>query len=217
MPTPDLEHLILLTAVHGKDDPRAMTVAITWLSRYASLVAEHRLCKLISESAIPRNQTCGLGFMLNVALEHARLHDRRRNLERAMDLCEPADKPRPYFTIDCVNEAMRRRAKRRASEVSKRWNLWVEPLELKYDALRPAAWVIAKNPDLAFRADCRGDLRATILIALTEDRSAPSVSELSRRCGVSRTAVVNALQDLQLANRVICERKGRSCRIKLAA
>ena len=134
-----------------------------------------------------------------------------------MTLCEPALEPRPYFTIDCINQTMRQRAKRRASEVSKRWNLWIEPLEPKYDALRPAAWVIAHNPELAFRADFRGDLRATILIALNEDRYAASVSELSRRCGVSRTAVVNAIQDLELANRVICERKGRSCRIKLAA
>ena len=135
-----------------------------------------------------------------------------------MNLCAPADTPGPYFTIDGVNEAMRRRAERRASEVSKRWNLWIEPLDLKYDALRPSSWVIANNPELAFRADFRGDLRATILLMLEEDPNAGrSVSELSRRCAVSRTAVVNSLHDLELANRIICIRRGRTCAIERAA
>lgn len=218
---PDLEHVVLLTAMHGKHDPRMVVMAITWLSRYSSLIAEHRLCKLIRDGAIAAGESSGLGLILNIAIANTSSHDRSRNLERPMKLCRPAASPGPYFIIDQTNEAMRQRAKRRASDLSARWNLWVEPLAPKYDALRSRSWVIAHNPDLAFRADFRGDLRATILLALSDEDegqgAGSSVSELARRCGVTRTAISSALNDLELANRVRSVYEGRVRRIARAA
>ena len=66
-------------------------------------------------------------------------------------------------------------------------------------------------------ADLRGDLRASILIALQERAASTNISELSRLCGVTRLAVVNAVDDLELSRRVTCQREGRSRQVQLAA
>lgn len=159
-----------------------------------------------------------LGLLLDLALENSRRHDRRRNLYRPMKLCPRAAKARPYFDIERTNDALWQRAKRRASATSRRWGLWIEPIRLKYDALRPASWMVRQNPSLAFRADFKGDLRATIILVLqAAPESGESVSELARQCGASRTAVVNALEDLELGQRIRRERHGRVCGAQLVA
>jgi hypothetical protein len=216
-PTPDIERLILDTARLGPASPRLVLVALTWLSRHSSLVAEHRLLRLV-ENGFEDEAKPSLGLLLDLALENSRRHDRRRNLYRPMKLCPKATQVRPYFEIECANEALRRRAERRASLTSKRWGLWLEPIALKYDALRPAGWMIRQNPSLAFRADFKGDLRATIILALQADpECGESVSELARQCGASRTAVLNALEDLELGRWIRRERHGRVCGAHLVA
>lgn len=216
LPTPDIERLIVDTAQLGPADPRTFTLAVTWLSRYASLVAEHRLDGF-AEDLGPAHQP-GLGLLLDLSLNHARRHDRRRNLERAMARCAPAPRPVPFFDAARNSTVLARRAERMASPVSRRWNLWLQPVEPKYDALRPVSWIIGNNPALAFRADFRGDLRTSILIALRGDPGAgASIVELSRRCGASRTAILSALEDLELGRHVIRRRSGKSNRIELAA
>jgi hypothetical protein len=216
LPTPDIERLIVDTAQLGPADPRTFTLAVTWLSRYASLVAEHRL-EGFADELDPADQS-RLGLLLDLSLTHARRHDRRRNLERAMSRCIPSAQPAPFFDAARASAVLARRAERMASPVSQRWNLWLQPIEPKYDALRPVSWIIGNNPALAFRADFRGDLRTSILIALRGDPDAgASIVELSRRCGASRTAILAALEDLELGRHVTRRRAGKSSRIELAA
>lgn len=215
--TPDLERLILDTARRSPASPRLFVMAVTWLSRYACLVAEHRLAAMVKREADPEGAPA-LGLLLDLAIAHAGRHDRRRNLRRAMVHCRPAKRPAPLFDAERSTPALIERSKRRASEVSRRWNRWTEPMTPKYDALRPAEWIIAENPVLAFRADFRGDLRVSILLALREDPGVgATVSGLARRCLASRTAVLDALEDLALAGHVRRERAGRASQVVLPA
>jgi hypothetical protein len=215
--TPDLERLILDTARWSPASPRLFVTAVTWLSRYASLVAEHRLAAMVAGDA-GAETVPALGLLLELAIAHARRNDRRRNLRRALRRCRPAERPAPLFDAERTTPGLIERAERRASDVSRRWNRWTEPLSPKYDALRPAEWIIGENPTLAFRADFRGDLRASILLVLRDEPEAgATASGLARRCLASRTAVLDALEDLALGGHLRRETSGRASRAVLPA
>ncbi len=215
--TPDLELLILETARWSPMSPRLFVMAITWLSRYAELVAEHRMATMVRREP-DESIKATLGLLLDEAGLHARRHDRRRNLRRAMKLCAPAERPGPLFELERRSPAMIDRAERRASDTSKRWNVWTERVEPKFDALRPPAWVISENPSLAFRADFRGDLRASVLLVLREEPQAGrTVSRLAKRCGASRAATLYALEDLELGGHILRRRAGRDSEATLPA
>lgn len=125
-------------------------------------------------------------------------------------LCPPARVPGPFYDVARTNPEMIERAERRASAVSKRWNLWMDPLEPKLDALRPIRWIIDANPAVAMRADFRGDLRASLLPCLGESAEERlTISQLARLCRASRLAVIHALEELELGNHVVCDRVGR--------
>jgi hypothetical protein len=208
--TPDLERLILDTARCSSASAQLVTVAVTWLGRHASLVAEHRLKALVQRGEIDPDHLPRLGFLLDLAIGSSRQHDRRRNLHRTMRLCPPARVPGPFYDVARTSPEMIGRAERRASAVSKRWNLWMDPLEPKLDALRPIRWIADANPGLAMRADFRGDLRASLLLCLGESADGRlTISQLARLCGASRLAVVHALEELELGNHVMCDRVGR--------
>ena len=133
---------------------------------------------------------------------------------RPGSICDPADSPRPLFDIECANEAFRRMAEARASEVSRKWNLWAPEFEPKFDALRPAAWIMRMNPDYQERASLKGDLRASLLLELQDDpQVGASESELARRCGAERAAIRDALDDLELAGRI--ERRAEKNRLRI--
>ncbi len=216
--TPDLERLLLDTAAAASTDPRLVLAAITWLSRYSVLVAEHRLLCLLEDSGLNPTQRAALGLMIDFALAHSRRHDRRRNIERVRNACSPAPNALPLFEVERRTDGLVKRAQRRACALGRKWNLWVEDLQPKYDTLRPGGWIIENNPALSFRADFRGDLRASILLTLQEDSEAgESVSELARRCGVTRTAVVQALDDLELGRHITRVFQGRVRGITLVA
>ena len=194
----DLEMLLLQTARCIAASPRLYAVAMTWLSRYGSLIAEHRLYSFVRAGMLEDEFVPALGLLLEDALTHTRVHDRTRNLERTMQICSPATNARPLFDVDAMSKRAVTRAERRATSLSRKWGLWCEEIAPKYDALRPAWWIVQENPSLQQRADFRGDLRCTIMLVLQEDPdAAASVSELARRCHASRPAVVRALQDLE--------------------
>lgn len=212
--TPDLEHLILDTARWSTASPRLTVMAVTWLSRYAGLVAEHRLAALVRQN-VHEELKPRIGLLLDLA---STISHRHRNLSRALRWCSPSEPARPLFDVERASPALVSRAERRASEVSRRWNLWTEPLVPKYDALRPASWLIFENPSLRFRADFRGDLRASILLFLNEDpRAGASVSELARRCLASRPAVLRAVEELELGGHIQRRRIGRASEAVLPA
>jgi hypothetical protein len=133
--------------------------------------------------------------------------------------CRPAEQPAPLFEAERSPPALAERAERRASDISRRWNRWTEPLTPNDDALRPAEWIIAENPTLAFRADFRGDQRASILLVLRDEPvEGSTISRLARRCLASRTAVLHAVGDLALAGHLRREHgAGASAAVLLTA
>lgn len=84
---------------------------------------------------------------------------------------ESAAAEKPLFLSARQNPKLTQLAKRRASDLSQKWNLWCQPIEFKTDAIRPASWIIQHHPALRTRADFRGDLKALILAALRHDPS----------------------------------------------
>lgn len=199
--TPDIERLLLDTARIASSDSRLFAMAMTWLSMYDKLVARHRLARLVIAELEP-----GYRPVLGLLLELSQGARGGSHFNSVIALCAPAELPGPLFDVDRASPALAARAKRRAGEASKRWNLWTEELPLKKDAIRPAAWVIDRNPEFRARADFKGDLRASILEVLRADASAgASESELARHCGVTRMAVRSALADLELGGWVARE------------
>lgn len=206
--TPDLERLLLETSRHASQMARLFIVGAAWLRVYGSLVAKHRLERLIEDELEPEYQPV-LGMLLDIAQQGthpARFASVIRSLKRA----EPA---RPLFESERTSEAMAARAERRASAISRRWGLWCAPFDSKEGALRPAAWVMGRNAGFVTRVDLRGDLRASVLAALRFDAGAgESEVSLARAAGGSRAQVRSALEALALTGRVRRE-KGRGRRL----
>ncbi|MCC6679166.1 MAG: GntR family transcriptional regulator [Phycisphaerales bacterium] len=206
--TPDIERLLLDTARLASADSRLFAMAMTWLSMYDRLVARHRLARLVLAELEP-----GYRPVLGLLLELAQAQRGGGHLNSVIALCAPADLPGPLFEVDRGSPALAARAEQRASEASKRWNLWTEDMPVKRDAIRPAGWIIDHNPIFRARADFKGDLRASILEVLRGDAAAgASESELARHCGVTRMAVRAALADLELGGWVMRETGRRRTR-----
>lgn len=197
--TPDLERLILDTSRYAAADSRLFSMATTWLGMYDKLVARHRLARLVVAELEP-----GYRPVLGLLLDLASTVKPTAHFNAAMAHCPPADLAEPLFEIDRQSEAFRARAERRASDISRRWNLWIEPMPPKKDAIRPGSWIIDHNPEFRARADFKGDLRASIMESLRADASVGgSESELARACGATRVAVRSALEDLETAGWIL--------------
>lgn len=199
--SPDIERLILETARCASMDSRLFAMAMTWLSMFDRLVARHRLGRLVMTELEP-----GYRPVLGLLLELAQVSRRGGHFNAVIAMCGPAELAGPLFEVDRGSGALSARAERRASEVSRRWNLWTEEMAVKKDAIRPAGWIIDHNPVFRARADFKGDLRASIVEVLRVDAAAgASESELARHCGVTRMAVRAALADLELGGWVLRE------------
>lgn len=211
--SPDVERLLLETARRLGSMPRLLTAAATWLSRYGELVARNRL-KRLARSELEREHRAALGLLLEIA-QRGRHPARFAAVIGALrgEAMHPA---RPLFDVERASAGLAERAERRASAVSRRWGLWCEEIELKTDALRPAAWVMARNPELVMRADFRGDLRASIVAALRHDADAGrSELALARSSGGSRAQVRNSLENLEMTGRVRRAADGRRAGVVL--
>jgi hypothetical protein len=91
-------------------------------------------------------------------------------------------------------------ARRHACPEGLRWNLWLPDEPPKLDALRPARWIIERNPSYLDRVVRKGDLRASILLTLQHDvpdGSVESETALARLCSANRLALRHALDDLE--------------------
>lgn len=211
--TPDLERLLLETARLGARMSRLLIMAATWLRAYGSLIAKHRLKRLIRDELEVEFRPV-LGLLLDLAQQGT--HPAR--FQSVVHLLTPAEPARPLFESERMNAALAARAERKASEISKRWGLWCEPLDPKEEALRPAAWVRERNAGFVTRADLRGDMRASVLASLRFDAGAGrSEVSLAHAAGGSRAQVRSALEQLEFTGRVRRERgRGRRIGISLA-
>ncbi len=194
----DLERLLLDTARHAPENARLFTMAATWLHTYGDMIAKHRLKRLIQDELEPEARPI-LGLLLDTAQQGTHPLE----FETVIKQLEPANEPMPLFISSRRSTKLAQLAKRRASDISRRWSLWCQPIEFKDDAIRPASWIIERHPALRTRADFRGDLRASILASLRYDPGAgDSELKLSQLSGGSRAQVRSALANLQMTGRV---------------
>lgn len=142
--SPDLEQLLLETARGASANSRLFIMAASWLAKHGDKVHPLRLSDLIGQ-ALEAEHRPVMGFLLDAA-QHLAGHHR---FAVAIAACAPAAEAKPLFDIERKNATLWNMAKRRASPLSKAWNLWTPEFEPKYDAIRPRAWVDASNPSYA--------------------------------------------------------------------
>jgi hypothetical protein len=212
-PPVDLEKVLLETARDVAGNSRLLILAVTWLVQYGPFVAKHRLAKLIRHDLEPEHRPT-MGLMLDFARTKTPANARRFN--QAIIACGRAIDHRPLLDIDCRNDFFIRMAKQSASKISRKWGRWIEDFELKTDAIRPATWIIQHNRQMQWRADFKGDLRASILAELEANpRAGDSESELSRACGGTRAAIADALAKLESSGRITRRRERNRVTIAL--
>jgi len=193
--TPDLERLLLDTARLAPGSARLFTLAVSWLACYDVFVARHRLKRLIRDE-LQVDARPVLGLMLDLAVAHGA----SPTLNIAGRLCGRADPPRPLFDVHASSEVRRRLAKRTACAGGRSRGLWTPDVAIKDDALRPAWWIVERNPAYTARAIRKGDLRCTVLEALRHDARGQTVESeqaLIRLCAANRPAVSAAIDDLE--------------------
>ena len=197
--TPDIEQLLVDTAVILPATPRLLPVCVSWLTLYHRLVCRHRLAGFAAQCA-GSDDSAALGLLLDHAAEQAKTD----HLNLVLKLCTPAKFPKPLFAVDRLSESLAGLARRNSSPNGLRWGLWCESVGLKKDAVRPLAWVMGQNPALKQRALFNGNLRASILETLAADRHAgQSESLLARHCHATRKAVREALDHLEFCQLII--------------
>lgn len=203
---PDLERLLLRTARGLRLSPKMLAMAATWLGRFGHLVAEDRLAHLVT-SELEEKYLPGLGLLL----ETARAAHPRPPLKQVLALCHSAKTPGPLFDQSRKSVAFTELARLRASPESRRWGCWADPVDLKFDALMGMRWLLGKHPEMQFRAEYFGDLRASVLAAVLHEPGArASELALQRAIGHSRSGIRDALLRLELAAHI--ERKPEGAR-----
>lgn len=201
----DLERLLLDTARCAATHSRLFILAVSWLARYGQYVAKHRLAQLIARE-LENEYRQAMGLLLELAREKGARNSHRFN--RAIEACGRTIDERPLLDVDRRNDFFVQKAKENASALSLKWGRWMEDFALKDDAIRPASWIVKHNRSLQYRADFKGDLRASILAELESNSAAgESESELARACGVTRAALIDALDKLVLSGRIRLEPK----------
>lgn len=208
--TPDLERLLLDTARLAPSMARLFIMAATWLHKYGDLLAKHRIKRLLHDELETEYQPV-LGLLLDIAQQGTHPLE----FQTITKVLRPATAPRPLFEIEQRHPHLRKRAERRASELSRKWNLWSAPFELKKTALRPASWIMQRHPSFITRADFRGDLRTSILASLKHDANAgagDSELQLAKCAGGSRAQVRSALRNLEMTGRIATRRAARANR-----
>jgi hypothetical protein len=176
-------------------------MAATWLHTYGDLIAKHRLKRLIRDELETEFRPV-LGLLLDIAQQGTHPLE----FQTITKTLEPAESPAPLFDIERTHPRLTHRSERNASAISKAWNRWCAPFELKDDALRPASWLMNRHPEFITRADFRGDLRASILASLRHDEGAGhSEQRLARMAGGSRAQTIASLRNLELTGRVYSE------------
>lgn len=192
--SPDLERLLLDTARLAPKNARLFTLAVSWLSEYDSFIARHRLKRLIVDE-LEANTRPVLGLLLDLAIKHGA----SRELNIAAKACGKTKTPAPLFDVHSRSETRRNLAKQSACIEAKRRGLWAPDVAIKLDALRPASWIVKRNPQYRERAIRKGDLRCTILETLRRDvpdHELESELALVRLCAAQRPAVSASLDDL---------------------
>ncbi len=205
----DLERMLLDTVRLMVHMPRLFNTTATWLHAFGDLIAKHRLRHLVGHSLDPSLQPA-LGALLDTAQQG----QTPREFTSVTSRLAPADQPRSIFAIMEQNEAFAVHAERRTGSIGRRWRIHLIDEPLRPKVLRPARWIMERHPDFVFRADVKGDLRASVMAALTfDDGAGSSELALARAAGGSRAQVRKALDQLEMTGRVSRQRSKAGSRI----
>ncbi len=199
--TPDLERLLIRTARHCPGNARLFPTVVTWLSKYSEYIARHRL-KHLAATELTQSEKAVLGLIIEEALGHGATKD----LQIVAEICLPRVEAGPLSDAQRESPVLAQIAEKHASEASRKWGVWVPPVTLKTDAIRPVEWLLEHNPSYLSRITRKGDLRVSILVSLRQDfpsQTAPSEIALARSSGATRIAVRKALRSLQLEGQVV--------------
>lgn len=196
--TPDIELLLVDTAMVLPENARLFSVVVSWLCRNYRLVCRHRLAAFAAQIA-ETYASASLGLMLDITKSRVGID----HFNIVIDKCRPLMYPEPLFAVDRSCKELAAMAKAGSCEMGVRWGLWCEEVQLKDDVVRPCGWIMAENSGLKNRAVFNGNLRASIIETLVYDEQAgQSESVLARCCGVTRKAVRQALDHLEFCQMV---------------
>jgi hypothetical protein len=144
------------------------------------------------------------------------MHTGDRYFASVVKCCRPYPAPQPLYDMDRSRAGYGQFVRAHASELSLKWGLWSQAVELSLDAIRPAWWIRSRNPWFAARIMFKGDLRAAVIACLVADNLHDvNETELTRRCGVTRRAMHLALENLELAGLIKRTIIGRQYAISL--
>lgn len=205
--SPDLEKLLIDTARLLPTQARLFNMTITWLCRYGDLIARHRL-RQMAIGQLDAEAKAALGLLL----ESAANHSGTSHFNLIIDCCVPALSPGPLYLLGRKKPALSKMIERKASKLSKQWGLWADGFEPRFDTLRRKSWIIERNPEFQMRADLKGDLRSSIITTLSATPEAGvTIVNLSHQCGVTMAATLDALENLEISNRIkrALQRRGR--------
>lgn len=207
----DIERLLLDTARTAPTMARLFIMAASWLNTFGDTIAKHRLARLIRDELEEEHQA-----VLGLLLETAQQGTHPLEFDAIIRPLQPEESPKPLFDHARGDTKLSAIVRDRASELTRKWGLWAQPVEFKFDAIRPAVWVMARHPYLRTRADFRGDLRASVLAALRHDENAgESEIRLAKLAGGSRSQIRNAICNLQLTGRVSVGRAEGANRLEI--
>ena len=207
----NLEQLLIDTVKGLADNPRLFVMAVTWLVEHHEIVEMGQLAKFADK--LRSRDSARLGLLMETAQEF--IGD--DVFGQVVAICQPWEPPEPLFDVDRSTPGMTRLADRTASPTSRKWGLWMQPIdELKHDAMRPASWIAQNNPMFLLRSLLRGDVRSKVITALAEQGlSDVSETDLTLRAGCTRRAMHLALENLEAAGLIVRQRRGRSYAISL--
>ncbi len=198
-----LEDLIADTARVARDEARIFWIAASWLAVHAAWVDLRRLRRALKALDVESRSVAGA--LLSVAASESSVAAR---LLAAAGPARALSPGRPLFRI--VEETPSLVPYYRAESLSlfKRWGLWQDDISLKFDAVRPAAAILARCPELRLRAALGPGLEAVIVAStLSEPAHAKALAE---RIGATYAAVHEAAQALVNRGVLRLDRRGRA-------
>jgi hypothetical protein len=196
--TPDIEQLLIDTAIALPDNARLFPVVVSWLCKNYRLVCKHRLSAFTARITDP-HASASLGLLLDIV--KSKLDIDHFNI--VINKCKPLKEPLPLFAVDRISKSLIEMAQQSACKLGIKWGLFCQDVQLKDDVIKSSNWIISENSTLRNRAVFNGNLRASILETLVYDKQAgQSESSLARCCGVTRKALREALDHLEFCQLV---------------
>ena len=198
-----VEDLIADTARVARDEARLFWIAASWLAVHAAWVDLRRLRYALQALDVESRSVAGA--LLSVAASEPSPAVR---LVAAAGPARALSPGRPLFRIVEETPTLVPYYRAESLPLFKRWGLWQDDISLKFDAVRPAAAILARCPELRLRAALGPGLEAVIVAyTLSEPTHAKA---LAKRTGATYAAVHEAAQTL--VNRGVLQivRRGRA-------